>query len=145
MDGLYNDAFFGSAKTDEGYRKRLRGCELPGTFNPLLITELFHEQSQPWESIITSTRNSILEAVDWSTRSIIQRVAVDEIVQSLLQTIGAARSLRPTLLVADLEKRVEVDMEIFASELAADYMQAYYKVGLEEIGPSCSCANANAR
>ena len=98
VDGIYNDRFFGSAVTEDGYRKRLRavvqntltsfgetmrkegqarviiessyervlqpcevsrsdyleevarlmrrsrGCELPGTFNPLIIGELFVEQ-----------------------------------------------------------------------------------------------------
>jgi GTPase SAR1 family protein len=28
-----------------------RGRELPGTFNPLLISELFHEYSQPWSNL----------------------------------------------------------------------------------------------
>lgn len=27
--------------------KKSRGCELPGTFNPLIIGELFTEQCQP--------------------------------------------------------------------------------------------------
>lgn len=31
--------------------ERSRGYELPGTFQPLLISQLFWEQSQPWEKI----------------------------------------------------------------------------------------------
>ncbi|KAK3935347.1 dynamin family protein [Diplogelasinospora grovesii] len=31
--------------------ERTRGRELPGTFNPMIIGDLFHEQSQPWEAI----------------------------------------------------------------------------------------------
>jgi hypothetical protein len=27
--------------------KRSRGCELPGTFNPIIISDLFREQSRP--------------------------------------------------------------------------------------------------
>ncbi|KAL2267868.1 hypothetical protein VTJ83DRAFT_5145 [Remersonia thermophila] len=36
----------------EQVMNRNRGCELPGTFNPLLVRELFREQSRPWESIV---------------------------------------------------------------------------------------------
>ncbi|KAK4197977.1 putative vacuolar sorting protein VPS1 [Triangularia verruculosa] len=31
--------------------RRTRGRELPGTFNPLIVAALFHEQSQRWEDI----------------------------------------------------------------------------------------------
>lgn len=110
VDGTYNDDFFGDAKTDAGYQKRIRaivqnlnqsfakimardghyydiidfsngdsvqksnpnakvltrnrfldrietlikrtrGRELPGTFNPMIISDLFLEQSRPWESL----------------------------------------------------------------------------------------------
>lgn len=32
--------------------KRSRGRELPGIFNPLIVSDLFHEQSAPWEQLI---------------------------------------------------------------------------------------------
>ncbi|KXX73142.1 Interferon-induced GTP-binding protein Mx [Madurella mycetomatis] len=31
---------------------RTRGLELPGTFNPMIVADLFLEQSQPWEGIV---------------------------------------------------------------------------------------------
>lgn len=31
--------------------QRTRGRELPGTFNPMIVADLFHEQSTPWEAI----------------------------------------------------------------------------------------------
>lgn len=34
--------------------KRTRGRELPGTFNPLIIKDLFQEQCDPWEDITQS-------------------------------------------------------------------------------------------
>lgn len=34
----------------------------------------------------------------------------------------------PVKLLALLEERIEVNMECYASDLAVDYMQAYYKV-----------------
>ncbi|OCL07965.1 hypothetical protein AOQ84DRAFT_319135 [Glonium stellatum] len=107
VDGTYNDPFFGDAKYEPGYKKRIRavtqnlnlnfaehigkrghlrqitsdpveahasesviqitrddfmnhiqhlmgrtrGRELPGTFNPMIVTDLFLEQSSPWEAI----------------------------------------------------------------------------------------------
>ncbi|KAI0165170.1 P-loop containing nucleoside triphosphate hydrolase protein [Hypoxylon sp. FL1284] len=114
-DGFYRDHFFGSARDDEGRRKRLRavvqntladfshnmrtngqarqivetvaegkpkqvlrskyleevkdlmvrtrGCELPGTYNPLIIGELFHEQCTPWRGMLRVFSDQIFEAV----------------------------------------------------------------------------------
>jgi hypothetical protein len=39
-----------------------RGRELPGTFNPMLISNLFWEQSEPWEKIARDHINLIFEA-----------------------------------------------------------------------------------
>ena len=35
----------------EQLMRRTRGCELPGTFNPMIVADLFLEQSRPWEAI----------------------------------------------------------------------------------------------
>ena len=114
VDGVYNHPFFGNARTEDGYEKRLRavvqnslidfredmradgetlfivdsepssdnislrtvsrgkyvqqvraltrrnrGRELPGTFNPLIIGELFTEQCQPWSGIAQGAKETI--------------------------------------------------------------------------------------
>ena len=41
---------------------RSRGRELPGSFNPLLVSELFRDQSRPWECIAREHVQSIWEA-----------------------------------------------------------------------------------
>ena len=107
VNGTYNEPFFGDAKSESGYQKRIRavmqnlssdfadniakrghcrevtdsrdtshmskdvipitrdefidrtqhlmkrtkGRELPGTFNPMIVSDLFLEQSTPWETI----------------------------------------------------------------------------------------------
>lgn len=38
------------------------GCELPGLFNPLIIGDLFFQQSSPWNSVIDEYCKRILEA-----------------------------------------------------------------------------------
>lgn len=248
VDGMYNDPFFGSARTDDGYKKRLRavvqntltdfeeamrmrghtrtiveekpkernllpgevfratyvnevkrqmrrsrGCELPGTFNPLIIGELFTMQCQPWRKIATEAQEDVMQAVYHTTQAILEHVGVDDTVDGILGIINSridsleiglsskmsellephysvhpitynhyltdnvqkaqaarrkrsfekvlrdmlgGRSIRdednytinPFQLLNLFEQRTEVDMEKYASELAADYMLAYYKV-----------------
>ena len=118
VDGTYNDPFFGDAKSELGYQKRIRavmqnlnldfadnisrrghcrkvteskntnhiskdvipitrdkfidhiqhlmkrtkGRELPGTFNPMIISDLFLEQSAPWEAIARSHVDKVWKA-----------------------------------------------------------------------------------
>lgn len=117
VDGTYSGPFFGDAKTDEGYKKRIRavvqnmnetfasdlaigghyreitddadatqsggaipitrddllkhiddlihktrGRELPGTFNPLIVSDLFLEQSRPWGAIVRAHIQSVWES-----------------------------------------------------------------------------------
>lgn len=253
IDGFYNDRFFGSAKSKDGYTKRLRavvqntladyeedmrlhgeaniigessseyagsepdsssrrisredytedvrdlmrksrGRELPGTFNPLIIGELFREQCQPWESITVRTRDTIIRAVYHTIHSIVSHIAVDDTAHGILGSIKErvevlkngldqksvellnphysghpitynhyltdnvqktqsakrhrdlerivreffaggkgievydTRYFAPIDLLRRLEEHTKVDMERYASNLAIDYMQAYYKV-----------------
>lgn len=144
VDGIYNDPFFGSAKTEQGYQRRLRavvqntliqfeenmrwkgqtqvitepplknqvltsgeisrpdyidevrdlmrrsrGCELPGTFNPLIIGELFTEQCQPWRGIAVGAKDIILEAVYRTTQAILDQITVDETADGIFRIVSA--------------------------------------------------------
>ena len=42
--------------------ERTRGCELPGTYNPQIVGELFFAQSKPWQSIVEATMHKLLDA-----------------------------------------------------------------------------------
>lgn len=144
VDGVYNEGFFGSAKTDEGYQKRLRavvqntlsdfeesmrvrgrsraivesepaegeelgagrvsreeyldevratmrrnrGCELPGTFNPLIVGELFTEQCRPWRDITASMTESITECMYRTTRAIVDHIVVPDVADEVLGDIN---------------------------------------------------------
>jgi GTP-binding protein EngB required for normal cell division len=46
----------------EDLMKRTRGRELPGTFNPMIVADLFLEQSTPWEAIAQSHVDKVWEA-----------------------------------------------------------------------------------
>ncbi|KAL2678099.1 P-loop containing nucleoside triphosphate hydrolase protein, partial [Phyllosticta citricarpa] len=43
--------------------KRTNGCGLRGTFNPLVVGDLFRRQSQPWSRIVENSIERILHAV----------------------------------------------------------------------------------
>ncbi|KAG6030299.1 hypothetical protein E4U41_000131 [Claviceps citrina] len=253
VDGEYNHPFFGSAKGEEGYKRRLRARvqnilaefekdmrlrghhrtiveessdqspssgknqvtrssyidevkilmkrsrarELPGTFNPLIVGELFVEQCQPWGSLAAEAEKKILQAVDEVAHAIVDHITIKETATAILymvrggidklkkelgekfkellqphsdshpitynqyltdtvQTVQASRRknqlkealnsytgcrssedtstykiILPNLLNA-LNEKMEVDMERFASELAIDYMESYYKVALKK-------------
>jgi hypothetical protein len=170
-----------------------RGRELPGTFNPLIIGELFTEQCQPWRAIVLDTKKSIIQKVYVTIHAILDHIAVDETTEGIFRIIsGRIDSLKGDLdqrvanlldphytvhpitynhyltdnvqkaqadrrrqkfernlinfmglssvkdessiivkaaeLLSLLEESTETDMERYASDLAVDYMQAYYKV-----------------
>jgi GTP-binding protein EngB required for normal cell division len=54
--------------------ERSRGRELPGTFDPLIIGELFQEQSQPWEKLVNQYVDTVLCAVNAVVRDILSHV-----------------------------------------------------------------------
>jgi GTP-binding protein EngB required for normal cell division len=248
IDGFYNDPFFGRAKTEEGYQKRLRavvqnrltefeknmrrngqtqsivdfeldsrvllpheisrseyikdvttlmrrsrGRELPGTFSPLFIGELFTEQCEPWKNIAMKAKDCIIHDVKFVVKALLSHITAEDIADGLFQiishgigelkdvldckftelldphynghpitynhyltdTVQKAQSerrqraleaifqkelgigqlqqgqqcyLSPHNLLSMFEKQTKVDMELYASDLAIDYMQAYYKV-----------------
>ncbi|KAK3618030.1 hypothetical protein LTR22_026516 [Elasticomyces elasticus] len=250
LDGMYNHPFFGSAKTDEGYLKRLRavvqnlltkfadtmqlkgearkiidgpgrvrdlepnevarpdyifevrelmrvsrGCELPGTFNPLVVGELFSEQCQPWKNHVKETKDCIFEAARSAMVAIVDYIAVEETADGLVRLIGQGmdklkqdldrkldeilrphfemhpitynhyltdnvqkaqsrrrrrkietvlrkefgdlnaqdyNAIEPLHLLNLLDDDIEADMENYGSDLAVDYMEAYYKVALKK-------------
>jgi hypothetical protein len=58
--------------------ERSRGCELPGTFQPMLISQLFWEQSQPWEEIALQHINKVASASKQFIDAVLQHVAPAE-------------------------------------------------------------------
>jgi GTP-binding protein EngB required for normal cell division len=54
--------------------KRSRGRELPGTFNPLIVGELFQEQCQPWEELVNKHVDIVLLTVNAVVRAVLFHV-----------------------------------------------------------------------
>jgi GTPase SAR1 family protein len=55
--------------------KRNRGCELPGTYNPLIIGDLFYEQSKNWGDLADSYTENILDATRTALTAILENAA----------------------------------------------------------------------
>lgn len=62
---------------------RSRGRELPGTYNPLLIGEVFWEQSRPWESIAYSHLESIFLTCQQFLRLLLREIVPGDVLDSL--------------------------------------------------------------
>ncbi|KAH8704459.1 P-loop containing nucleoside triphosphate hydrolase protein [Phaeosphaeriaceae sp. PMI808] len=71
----------------EDLMKRTRGRELPGTFNPMIISDLFLEQSQPWKALAESHIREVASAVKKFLKHLISHVADTTTYSALFQTL----------------------------------------------------------
>lgn len=67
--------------------KRSKGRELPGTFNPLIIGDLFYQQASPWEQIVKEYANKIIEATRRFLEMLLVHCSDDTTRQALLVDI----------------------------------------------------------
>ncbi|KAL8888174.1 MAG: hypothetical protein Q9215_004354 [Flavoplaca cf. flavocitrina] len=67
--------------------RRTRGRELPGTFNPLIIGDLFYEQSMPWKSMTDRYCESIFNVIKKTVSSTIDNATDSATAEGLLQTL----------------------------------------------------------
>ena len=84
-----NDEIHHSDYVEEVQRRmrRSRGRELPGTFNPLIIGDLFYLQSKPWETIVTECIDTLLEDVQNAIMPIVRDVLDEKSSSGLLEHI----------------------------------------------------------
>jgi GTP-binding protein EngB required for normal cell division len=59
----------------EQLMRKTRGRELPGTFNPMIVIDLFREQSRPWEEIARRHVESVWEAASSFVKLVIAHTA----------------------------------------------------------------------
>jgi len=84
--------------------ERSRGRELPGTFDPLIIGQLFHEQRKPWAGLVDQYLQIILRAVHSLARKALSHVC-DE-----TTLVGLSRKfiqVRLDKLTAELRAKVK--------------------------------------
>ncbi|KAI1119764.1 P-loop containing nucleoside triphosphate hydrolase protein [Nemania abortiva] len=179
--------------------KQSRGRELPGSYNPLIVAELFSKQCQPWGDLIFDLGDRLFQSAHVTISAVLDHVADEEtaagitrlVVIPSMETVQKALKakleeiLRPHLLGhpitynhyltenvqkaqdarkrSDMEERLvnffspdlsdtpitrcfnikslldalmsrtEPDMDKYSCSMAADMMEAYYKVALKTV------------
>ncbi|KAH5305161.1 hypothetical protein HBI23_183590 [Parastagonospora nodorum] len=84
--------------------ERSRGYELPGTFQPMLISHLFWEQSQPWEIIAARHINKVARACKNFVYMVIEHIAPPEF-KSKITSLSVDAALASSLVEAKDELR----------------------------------------
>lgn len=82
--------------------ERTRGYELPGTFQPMLVSQLFWEQSKPWEEIASDHINKVAAACKEFVFEVLKHTAPAEI-QAALTAIHVDAALAKSLKKAKKE------------------------------------------
>jgi hypothetical protein len=79
--------------------KKTRGRELPGTFNPMIVRELFLEQCSPWERLTTNHITAVWEATQKFLQVAAEYVADEATAKLLVNEVitPSLESLRRTL------------------------------------------------
>ena len=67
--------------------RRSRGRELPGTFNPLVIGDLFHTQCKPWEKIVKKYTEQILTDIRKAVIPALREVLDERSLDGLLEHV----------------------------------------------------------
>ena len=75
------------AETVKTLMTRTRGCELPGTYNPLVVGELFREQIKPWERLVHTFSSRILEAARFVVKSALDDATDEQTAANVLHEI----------------------------------------------------------
>jgi hypothetical protein len=68
-----------------------RGRELPGMFNPLIVGDLFHEQSAPWERLMRTHLKAVWEAarafLELATSHLTDEVTADALLREVIDPL----------------------------------------------------------
>ncbi|KAF2848777.1 hypothetical protein T440DRAFT_453676 [Plenodomus tracheiphilus IPT5] len=84
--------------------ERSRGYELPGTFQPMLISQLFWEQSHPWEQLASAHISRVARACRDFVAMVVEDIAPAEF-QGRLAVVNVDSALAQSLVDAKDELR----------------------------------------
>ena len=79
-----------------------RGRELPGNYNHVLLTELFHHQSKPWQRIATDHVEHVHDSIITFVRKAITHLRIEEhVLAEIQESIDA--TLQENKVIAEKE------------------------------------------
>jgi hypothetical protein len=81
-----------------------KGRELPGLFNPLIVSDLFIKQCEPWGEITRSFTENILESAHLATECIIEQITASDVTEGILQIVR----LRIGELKVEMDSQIDV-------------------------------------
>lgn len=91
--------------------RRSRGCELPGTFNPRIIGELFAEQCKPWKRHVTKAKENVIEATYDAVTAIVDHSTVSDTTDGILRILNRGIDT----LRLDLDEKVSQILDPFCT------------------------------
>ncbi|KAF2034799.1 hypothetical protein EK21DRAFT_55853 [Setomelanomma holmii] len=87
--------------------KESRGRELPGTYNPLIVTELFSKQCKPWKGLVCALSERILSSVHHTVSSVLQQIADEQTAALLQDVVGLSLECLKTNLATKVQEILE--------------------------------------
>ncbi|KAJ4356211.1 uncharacterized protein N0V89_004241 [Didymosphaeria variabile] len=117
--------------------ERSRGYELPGTFQPMLISQLFWEQSQPWEKIAVEHINGVADICEGFVYKVLQYAAPGEFlpritalsVDAALKSSLAAAKDELAKLIKDKARHPMTYNHYFTTTLQKQRQRKHQKIG----------------
>lgn len=64
-----------------------KGRELPGLFNPLIVSDLFVEQCEPWRRIAKALARDVLDSTQQTVQLIIEKITASDVSQKILKFV----------------------------------------------------------
>ena len=86
--------------------QRSRGQELPGTFNPLLIGQLFWQQSEPWETLAQAHIHEVAQVCQTFVQIMLGEIAPPDVATRLSRTL--VQSAHETALKDSLQELTKI-------------------------------------
>ncbi|KAK8122958.1 Interferon-induced GTP-binding protein Mx [Apiospora sp. TS-2023a] len=83
-DNITRKAYVGKV---QAMLENYRGCELPGTFNPMMVGELFKRQIAPWQDLVSHVIEKIVHDVSRAAAAMVKHVAPDDVAKHIQSTI----------------------------------------------------------
>ncbi|KAH9908514.1 P-loop containing nucleoside triphosphate hydrolase protein [Xylariomycetidae sp. FL2044] len=88
--------------------KKSRGRELPGSYNPLIVAELFSKQCQPWKDLARELTGKILKATYTAIVAILQYVTDESTCEAIVRdVVGVAMQKLKKDLTAKMDELLE--------------------------------------
>ncbi|KAL2200125.1 P-loop containing nucleoside triphosphate hydrolase protein [Corynascus similis CBS 632.67] len=67
--------------------KESRGRELPGTYNPMIVAELFSKQCKPWQRMVRCLLERVFGSASMTIEAVLRHVADGETAEALLRAV----------------------------------------------------------